>query len=87
MADATYTPKVYRKQGGEAFIVASGGEVEVESGGQIQMLTGAKMVPNSGTQASHIANITTTGTFSTGICAKIQSIIAAVRGVGILATS
>lgn len=79
MADATYQPKVYRKAGGEQFVVASGGSVLMETGG--------KILPNSGTQASHIANITTTGTFSTGICAKIQSLIAAVRGVGILATS
>lgn len=79
MADATYSPKVYRAQGGEGLVVASGGSIKMETGG--------KILPNSGTQAAHIANITTTGTFSTGICAKIQSLIAANRAVGILATS
>ena len=32
MADATYTPKVYRKQGGDEFVVASGGTFTLESG-------------------------------------------------------
>jgi hypothetical protein len=35
MADASYTPKVYRKQGGEEFVVASGGALNVETGGKI----------------------------------------------------
>lgn len=35
MADGTYQPKVYRKQGGEEFIVADGGKIIVEPGGQI----------------------------------------------------
>lgn len=78
MADATYTPKVYRAQGGEQLVVASGGSVKVESGG--------KILPNSGTQASAIATFTATGTFSTGIAAKINSLITACKNVGILAT-
>lgn len=36
MADPTYQPKVYRKQGGDEFIVASGGKITVESGGLIE---------------------------------------------------
>lgn len=81
MADATYFPKVYRKQGGDQFVVASGGTIKVETGG--------KIVPNSGTQAAHIANATggiTTSAAGTGQ-AKINAILIALRGVGILATS
>lgn len=37
MADASYQPKVYRKQGGEEFIVASGGTLEIESGGTFKL--------------------------------------------------
>jgi hypothetical protein len=37
MADATYQPKVYRKNGGDILIVASGGEVDVESGGALKL--------------------------------------------------
>ncbi len=36
MADATYQPKVYRKQGGDEWVVASGGKITVESGGDIE---------------------------------------------------
>lgn len=79
MADTTYTPLVYTAQGGSQQVIASGGSIKVETGG--------KILPNSGTQASNIAAITTTGTFSTGICAKIEAIRAAVQGVGITAAS
>ena len=35
MADATYTPKVYRKQGGNEIVIASGGTLTLEDGGAI----------------------------------------------------
>jgi hypothetical protein len=35
MPDGTYAPKVYRKQGGDELVVASGGIVTVESGGLV----------------------------------------------------
>jgi len=35
MSDSTYMPKVYRKQGGDELVVASGGKLTVESGGAI----------------------------------------------------
>lgn len=41
MADVTYQPKVYRKQGGDSLVVASGGLVTVESGGSIVHSGGA----------------------------------------------
>ncbi len=37
MADATYQPKTYRKNGGDSLIVASGGELDVESGGALKI--------------------------------------------------
>jgi len=33
MADATYQPKVYRKQGGDKIVVASGGQIAADEGG------------------------------------------------------
>lgn len=36
MADATYGPKVYMKQGGDEIVVASGGVLNVETGGMIK---------------------------------------------------
>jgi hypothetical protein len=77
MADATYQPLVYRRQGGNVLVVASGGEINVESGGTITA---------AGTQAANIA-AATGGTYSTGVQAKINSIITALEGVGVLATS
>lgn len=35
MADVTYGPKVYRKQGGDEFVVADGGLITIEPGGAI----------------------------------------------------
>lgn len=37
MVDATYGPKVYRKQGGNEMVVASGGTLTVESGGAVAL--------------------------------------------------
>ena len=41
MADATYSPKTYRSDGGDKIIVASGGTLQVESGGTLQLDSGA----------------------------------------------
>lgn len=35
MPDETYQPDVYRKQGGNELVVASGGKITVESGGEV----------------------------------------------------
>jgi hypothetical protein len=45
MADVTYQPKTYRKQGGDEFVVASGGSIAIESGGA---LTNAGTLTNTG---------------------------------------
>src|SRR3990167_10537180 len=37
MVDTTYQPKVYRKDGGDTQVVASGGKIEVETGGDIEV--------------------------------------------------
>lgn len=36
MADLTYGPKVYQKQGGDELVVASGGVLNIETGGVIK---------------------------------------------------
>ena len=36
MADTTYQSKVYRKQGGESFVVADGGDIDIEAGGSLK---------------------------------------------------
>lgn len=35
MAEASYGPKVYHKQGGDTLIIASGGVMDIETGGKV----------------------------------------------------
>ncbi|MFA5866910.1 MAG: hypothetical protein WC891_02975 [Actinomycetota bacterium] len=91
MADPTYQPKVYRTNNGDRQVIASGGELKVETGG--------KVVPNSGTQASHVADASVAHalnvTFSdteveaalNALGTNINFILAALEGAGILASS
>lgn len=80
------TAKVHRPQGGEQLVV--------ESGGSIQIMTGGKVLPNSGTQAAHIADVAaltggedpTEAEFN-ALAVKFNALLAAVRGAGILASS
>lgn len=65
--------------------VEQGGSVTV-IGGELRIAGGAT-VTAAGTQAANIAATTVTGTYSTGAAATINSIITALEGVGILATS
>ncbi|HXG36527.1 MAG TPA: hypothetical protein VNL15_06135 [Dehalococcoidia bacterium] len=51
MADATYQPKVYMKQGGDEQVVASGGQINIETGG--------KFVKNGTQEAALTAQDTT----------------------------
>ena len=48
MADASYQPLVYRKQGAEFFVVASGGEISIESGGLAVVESGGELTVESG---------------------------------------
>jgi hypothetical protein len=78
MADITYNPKVYRKQGGDEFVVASEGIINIETGGIIQA---------NGTQADHIADPSGGATVDDEARAAIVSILSALEGAGILKTS
>ena len=42
MADLTYAPKTYRKDGGDTHVIANGGKQEIESGGLLK-ITGVEM--------------------------------------------
>lgn len=77
MADATYSPLVYSKQGGSQLVVASGGQINIESGGKITA---------DGTQASHIADLATAAT-NAQIATAFNTLLVAIEGAGILATS
>lgn len=58
MSDSTYQSKVYRKQGGEEFVVANGGKITVESGGIVNLPDGtitSAMLANGAGIASLLA--------------------------------
>lgn len=79
MADATYQTKVYDKLGGDQMVVASGGSINVETGGQILA---------NGTQAAAITDVATAGSATAAANATaINSILAALRGAGIIASA
>ena len=69
MADGTYTPLVYMKQGGDELVIKSGGKIT-----------------DDGTQASHIADLAT-GATNAQIATAFNTLLLAIEGVGILATS
>lgn len=78
-ADTTYGTGVYRKQEGDELVVAADGAINVESGGEIQA---------DGTQAAAIADVDTAGSATAAANATaINSILAALRGVGVIASS
>ena len=55
MADDSYQPKTYRRQGGDEFVVASGGTITVESGGAVAntgTLTNTGTITNTGILAN-----------------------------------
>lgn len=75
----SYGVLVYRRQGGTALVVATGGKI---------VMAGGKIVPGSETLAANIANVsTTTIAWTTADKAKVNTIIAALKGIGALATS
>lgn len=94
----SYQPKIYKKDGGDTQVVASGGEVQVESGGELNIASGGT-ISAAGTQASTITDAKTD--YTTGnldaesevIAAvnatntKLNAVIAALKGVGILASA
>jgi len=75
MADATYQPAVYRKQGGNEQVIASGGTLTVESGGAFTVDSGGT-VTNAGTLANTSA-IANTGTITNSSDGQIRDTVTA----------
>lgn len=59
MADPTYTPKVYRRQGGSVQVVASGGKLLVENGGQVHRNLTPTNITTVGAETYSAAQIAT----------------------------
>lgn len=65
MADETYGPKVYHKQGGDEFVVASGGKVTVESGGMVNSEGGTATSTAAAATVSAQSGVITTEALTT----------------------
>lgn len=61
MPDNTYGPKVYRKQGGDELVVASGGKITIEAGGNVLAPVAAYAVDGAITIQSGIHHLTKAG--------------------------
>ena len=56
MSDSTYSPKTYRKDGGDTYVVADGGKIVIESGGTLEAESGAVMtLPDIALQVGDLA--------------------------------
>ena len=80
MADETYQPKIYMTEGGDQMDVKSGGKI-TKDGAQAAAIADA----TTNYSAATLTDYTTTATAINGANTKINSIIAALEGVGILA--
>lgn len=58
-----YQPKTYRKQGGDEFVVASGGTITVESGGTLKLAAGS-ILSSTGAVMSDVIVVPSTGTLT-----------------------
>ena len=84
-----YEPKTYRKDGGDTFVVASGGEINVESGGALKIAgndrTAAVNAAIAGAAAGYkvargvAADVTGTAEITSGL-ATVVSAIACIAG-------
>lgn len=80
MADQLYQPKVYKRQGGDVMVLASGGKLVVQGGGYIT--ASGESVAATVTDAP-----TSTNADAAENATRINLILSALEGVGILATS
>lgn len=71
MANATYGPDVYKKDGGDELVVASGGLLTVESGGVIALESGGKITVPAGGKIERVAGAATCSSNAATIDAQI----------------
>jgi len=65
-ADTTYGPKVYKTDGGDREVVASGGSLDVESGGEIDVESGGSLKLNGTAITSTAAELNKLASIGTG---------------------
>jgi hypothetical protein len=92
MADTTYQPKVYLKQGGEEIVVASGGKLNIETGGQIVVdgtqgaaltaqLTTITIADAAGTPDYALSALTTTSPYGLATLAEAVTLLYVIKNL------
>jgi len=92
MADASYNPKVYRKQGGDTLVIASGGVLDVETGGVIRtngaqgaalsaQLTTITIADAAGTPDYALQALTTTSPYGLATAAEAISLLYVIQNL------
>lgn len=69
----------------KVWMAHGGGQMNVESGGIINIKTGGAIHAN-GSQAAHLADLAT-GATNAQIATRVNDVLSALEGVGVLATS
>lgn len=78
---------VHLPHGGASLEIDSGGAVNVASGGAVNVASGGQ-ITDDGTQASAIADISESeSVFSAAERVKFNAVLAALRGVGVIAAA
>lgn len=75
--DPSYTSKNYEKQGGDTYVV----------GGKLQVVAGGQMVGDDETQHPDIADVAGGATVDAEARTALNGVLAALRNLGILASS
>lgn len=92
MADATYGPKVYHKQGGDELVVASGGALNLEAGAIITaagtqgaaltaQLTTITIADAAGTPDYALSALTTTTPYGLATLAEAVSLLYVIKNL------
>ena len=88
MPDATYSPKVYRQQGGDTLVVASGGTLKLETGAVLTDKNGVDQSAALSTITAAVAagykiarGVTTTASASDTVVTGLATVVAAVASL------
>jgi len=87
----SYQPKVYREQGGDKTVVATGGEIEVQSGATLDLQSGAVVIGNLAAAAVDVAadsiQIVDASASNALKTESIADLVSAMAGTGLQSTA
>ena len=92
MADASYRPKVYKKQGGDELVIASGGVLNIETGAAVKVdgtqpaaltpqLTTITIADAAGTPDYALQALTTTSPYGLATAAEAITLLYVIKNL------